>query len=290
MEEESAMRAYKKVYPAALKFNETLSGVEVKYPSKIIKKRSPDIWALKYLLDKGRYNINGNNAIVLDKIDPTMDLRLHFMPKIFASAIFKVKENSKPQASDIMCGINKQYITYTHDFKKRGTKPYPESLLENSIWNSMDRCFGDEFPKARCGLRQFPANIFNGQINEKRRVTRKFWIDILTINSSNQLSVLELKAGGNALLDLLAQAIDYGVFCHLFKEHIAKYWFPEAHKLANKVAVYCIAEKFHPALIDDKGIKSLIQPNQVMDIIFIQTKVKNNKVIDYQTLFDTRKL
>ena len=285
------MKTYKKVHPRALKFIRTQSGIRVKYPATIIKKRSPDIWALKYLLDKGLYNFKGKNTITLAKTDPTMALRLHFMPKIFAGATFVTKEDPKQLAKDIIRNVNKQYKTYERDFKERGTKPYPESLLETNICNTLDKCFGNEFPKSSYRIRQFPANIFKGQINKKTRVTRKFWIDILTINSAGQLSVLELKAGGNASLDLLAQAIDYGVFCHIFKEHIGKYWFPGMDKLRkNKVAIYCIAEKFHPALIDDKGIKSLIRPNDFMEIVFIQIEVKNNKVSSYQTLFDTRKL
>jgi len=285
------VKSYKKVYPGELEFTQTPSGIKVEYPAAIIKKRSPDIWALKYLLDKGLYNFKGKNIVTLGKTDPTMALRLHFMPKIFAGAAFTAKDDFKLQAKDIICNVDKQYKTYDCDFKERGTKPYPESLLETSIWNTMDMCFGKEFPKSNYGVRQFPANIFNWHINEKARITRKFWIDILTVNTAGQLSVLELKAGGNASLDLLAQAIDYGVFCQLFKEHIAKCWFPEAGKSSkNKIAVYCIAEKFHPALIDDKGIKSLIQPNDFMDIIFIQTEVRNNKVSNYQILFDTRKI
>jgi len=285
------VKAYKKVYPGELKFTQTPSGAKVEYPAAIIKKRSPDIWALKYLLDQELYSSKGKNTITLGKTDPTMALRLHFMPKIFSSVAFTAKDDFELQAKEIINNINKKYKTYEHDFEKRGTKPYPESLLETNIWDTLNTCFGNEFPKSGYGIRQFPANIFDSKINEKTRVTRKFWIDILTVNIANQLAVLELKAGGNASLDLLAQAIDYGIFCHLFKEHIAKCWFPEISTLSkNKVAVYCIAEEFHPALIDNKGIKSLIRPNDFMDIVFIQTEVKNNKISNYKILFDTRKL
>jgi hypothetical protein len=285
------MKTYKRVYPRGLKFIQIPSGIRVEYPSAIIKKRSPDIWALKYLLDKELYNFKGKNTITLGKTDPTMALRLHFMPKIFSGATFATKDDFKSQAKEIICNVTKQYKTYERDFKKRGTKPYPESLLETNIWNTLGRCFGNEFLKSSYGVRQFPANIFKGQVKEETRVTRKFWIDILTVNAANQLSVIELKAGGNASLDLLAQAIDYGIFCHLFKEHIEKCWFPDTDKLSkNKVAIYCIAEKFHPALIDDEGIKALIRPNEIMDIIFIQVGIKNDKVERYRVLFDTRNL
>lgn len=285
------MKTYKKVYPGELKFTQVPSGIKVGYPATIIKKRSPDIWALKYLLDKGLYDSKGRNTVTLGKIDPTMALRLHFLPKIFPGVAFNAENDLKSLSKDIISNVNKRYKTYERDFTKRGTKQYPESLLETDIWNSLKTCFGAEFPKSEYGIRQFPANIFDGQISERTRITRKFWIDILTVNTSNQLSVLELKAGGNASLDLLAQAIDYGIFCHLFKGHIGKCWFPDADKLyKNKIAVYCIAENFHPALIDDEGIKALIQPNEIMDIIFIQVGIKNDKVENYKVLFDTRKL
>lgn len=284
------MRSYKKVYPKEIKFTPAMSGINVKYPATIIKKRSPDIWALKYLLDESLYDFKGKNIIRLGKIDETMALRLHFMPSIFYGSEFTFKDDPKLRAREIIGG-NKKYKTYEADFKERGTKSCPESILETNIWNTLDKCLGNEFTESSYGIRQFPANIFEGRINEKTRVTRKFWIDILTVNSADQLSVLELKARDNASLDLLAQAIDYGIFCHLFKEHIAKCWFSDRTNLfKNKIAIYCIAEKFHPALIDDKGIKSLIRPNDLMDIVFIQIDVKNNRIDDHQVLFDTRKL
>jgi len=285
------MKTYKKVYPDGLKFAQTQSGIKVEYPATIIKKRSPDIWAIKYLLDKGLYNFRGENVITLGKTDTTMALRLHFLPKIFPGTAFMFKNDIGFPPEDIVCDIGKRYKTYEGEFPKRGTKKYPESVLETNIWNNLNTCFGKEFPRAGYGIRQFPANIFDVHISGKTRITRKFWIDILTVNASNQLSVLELKAGGNASLDLLAQAIDYGVFCHLFKKHIAKCWFDDTDDLSrNKVAIYCVAENFHPALIDERGIKSLIRPNDIMDIIFIQVEVKTNKVESYKVLFDTRRL
>ena len=105
------MKPYKRVYPGELKFTQTSSGIKVEYPAAIIKKRSPDIWALKYLMDKRLYSFKGKNIITLEKPDPTMALRLHFMPKIFKRAVFVTKEDSKPQANEIIRNVNKQYKT-----------------------------------------------------------------------------------------------------------------------------------------------------------------------------------
>lgn len=285
------MRKYKKVYPGGLKFINTGVGIRLDYSKEVLKKRSPDIWALKYLLDKSFYDYNHENTVTLSEVDTTMALRLHFLPRVFSKIKFNAKDDFESKAVQIISHISNRYITYDCDFEERGTKNYPESLLETNIWKDLKDCFDGEFVESKYGARQFPANIFDNIISEETRISRKLWIDIMTVNKLNQLSVIELKAKGNASLDLLAQAIDYGIFCHLFKDHISSCWFKNANKIGNnKIAIYCIAEKFHPALIDDGGIKSLIKANDLLDVIFIQIEVKGNEVIDYQILFDTRKL
>jgi hypothetical protein len=88
------------------------------------------------------------------------------------------------------------------------------------------------------------------------------------------LSIIELKAGHNVPLDLLIQAIDYGIFAHLFKEHIADCRFINNRNiLANKVAVYLVAEIFHPAIVGDKktrGVISRLKDNKLFNIQLIQ--------------------
>ncbi len=125
------MKTYKRVYPRGLKFIQIPSGIRVEYPSAIIKKRSPDIWALKYLLDKGLYNFKGKNTITLGKTDTTMALRLHFLSKIFPGVAFTAENDLGKLSKDIISDVNNRYRTYERDFTKRGTKQYPESLLEN---------------------------------------------------------------------------------------------------------------------------------------------------------------
>lgn len=181
------------------------------------------------------------------------------------------------RAEEIIIKIkNKEYVTYEHDykFKDRGTKDKQESLLEDYIFSNLSQCLCGEFKVDRAGIRQFPANFFNRSVKKSNRKGEKFWIDILTVNKSNQLSVIELKAGHNVPLDLFIQAIDYGIFVHLFKEHIADYKFINNRNiLVNKVAVYLVAERFHPAIIGDKktrGVISRLQDNKLFDIHLIQ--------------------
>ena len=153
----------------------------------------------------------------------------------------------------------------------------------------MSGVFETEFTGSNKVIRQFPANIFKETISEKTRITRKFWIDILSVNKFNQLSVIELKAGSNCPLDILIQAIDYGIYCRLFKEHLAKHFFEDCDPekiVESKVAIYCVAEKFHPGLMGCNGIKGimpLILKNDLFDLILFEIKIKPDVVYDSRT-------
>ena len=147
------------------------------------------------------------------------------------------------------------------------------------FFKNLSNCFNDEFKKDAHGLRQFPANIFEGKVEKTKRISKKFWIDILTVNKNNQLSVIELKVGKNAPLDLFIQAIDYGVFAYLFREHISKYPFiNNKHIINKKVAMYIIAERFHPAIIGNKGVAREIRKNPLFDIHLIQIVRKGYRI------------
>ena len=53
------------------------------------------------------------------------------------------------------------------------------------------------------------------------------------------LSPIELKVGGNIPLDLFAQGMDYGIYCHLFKKHIIENWFSNGnnYSVQEKVTI-----------------------------------------------------
>lgn len=294
-------------YPSIIHFEPTDDGIRVEYKKDIPEGEVPDynldIWAISYLLNKGLYRDDSMNIIYLDITDVTMALRLHFLSRaaIFKNIQFKVSQSSvvSQRLDDILnnAGRTEKYITYdkSYDFSERGTKNTPESLLEKYICDNMSILFRNEFHRNTTHIRQFPVNMFERVISKQTRVTRKLWLDILTVNTFEQLSVIELKSGKNMPLDLLTQAIDYGIICHLFKSHYGKHWFPDLGGVSqNKIAIYCIAEKFHPAITGNKdyeGIKSVIKRNDYLDIILIQIKVENNMVEGIPiTLFDTREL
>ncbi len=260
-------------YPSSLQFTKVKDGIKVRRIKD--SKYSPDIWAMSYLLNEDVAQGCTVKTVHLDAKDPTEILRLYFLPKIFSGFTFLPDVTKK--AEEIIVKIkNKEYVTYEHDykFKDRGTKDKQESLLEEYIFKNLSQCLCGDFNTDRIGIRQFPANFFSRSVKESNRVGGKFWVDILTVNKLNQLSVIELKAGHNVPLDLFIQAIDYGIFAHLFKEHIADYKFiNNKNTLVNKVAVYLVAERFHPAIVGDKkthGVISRLKDNRLFDVHLIQ--------------------
>ncbi len=298
-----------KKYPSSINFEEKIDGLHVCYRDKLDAKYNLDIWAVSYLLNEGLYKEHKENIIHLDTIDVnkpiglTIGLRLHFLSKFqfFKNIGFFIKnvDEIKEKVEDIQknIGKNSEYITYSQDFTPRGTKLLPESLLEQYISENLSHVFETEFSGSNKFIRQFPANVFRKKISEKNRITRKLWIDILTVNKFNQLSVVELKAGSNCPLDLLIQAIDYGIYCHLFKEHLADSFLKNRNKgeiVKSKIVVYCVAEKFHPGLMGNneiKGIVPLIRKNDLFDLILFEIKVKDDKVEGRpEIVYDSRRL
>ncbi|MCX5633428.1 MAG: hypothetical protein NTW93_07135 [Phycisphaerae bacterium] len=280
-------------YPSEINFKKEKDGICVSYKDNSEVKYSLDIWAISYLLNKGLYGVHKENVIHLDVIDInkpmwlTMGLRIYFLSKfqIFKNISFDIKnvDEINAKVEDIVKNVGKtdKYITYSdpEDFLSRGTKSHPESRLEKYISENLSGVFATEFSGSNKAIRQFPANIFENEINKGARITRKFWIDILAVNNFNQLSVIELKAGANCPLDILIQALDYGIYCHLFKKHIADYFFDKVLLLdKNKIAIYCVAEKFHPGLMGRNGVLSLILKNKLFDLVLLEIKTKGDKV------------
>ena len=279
-------------YPSSIKFIKKGNSIIAKYRKN--SKYNLDIWAISYLLNEGSFMTDKTNIVQLDLKDATLALRSYYLPRIIKNIEFKPDVTAR--ATKIIDEIKGSgYITYkkNHAFKERGTKVTKESQLEKKISDNLSKYFNKDFGENAKKIRQFPANMFDGSVSENNRISRKFWIDILTVNREDQLSVIELKAGGNAPLDLFIQAIDYGIFCHLFKNHIAGYPFIDNERIiSKKVAVYMIAEKFHPAIVGDKnhkGIMQLIQKNDILDVILIRIKEKNGQIeVAQPYLLDTR--
>lgn len=289
--------AYRKIYPSALKFAIKNSTLHILFSPQI--KYNPDLWGIKYLFDK---DLHRNNAeiCVSGAIPNSLALRMYFLRSLFPDIRFHddYKDKFSADAREIINNVGSKYITYSSDehlFDDRGTKDKLESLIENKLAGGLSRHVSDFADGAKV-IRQFPANIFKNPISENSRVTDKLWIDMVAINQAGELSPIELKVGGNIPLDLFAQGLDYGIYCHLFKIHIRDNWFKDcADPAKNKVTIYYVGEEFHPALVGrgkEKGIISLIRKNEFFNIVFVKICVDKKKRCitgKSEVIFDTRK-
>jgi len=287
--------AYKKIYPSKLEFELNGSVLSVSFDSKT--QYNPDIWSIKYLFDKGRGNVSVK-VCINGEISKTMALRMYFLKDLFPNIEFHDANDDRyiADAKEIISNIGTKYVTYNskdHPLDGRGTKEKPESLIEKELADNLSRHISD-FPAGAKPIRQFPANIFRNSISEKAKVTDKLWIDMVSVNNVGELSPIELKVGGNIPLDLFAQGLDYGIYCHLFKEHIGNNWFKGHSNISqNKVTIYYVGEKFHPALVgryEEKGIVSLIKKDTPLDIVFVKITVDKNdrRITCSKVVFDTR--
>jgi hypothetical protein len=267
--------AYKKAYPSKLQFN--LKGGTLFVSSAGETKYNPDIWGIKYLFDKDMGSVPVK-VCINGEISKTMALRMYFLKDLFPNIEFHDAKGDKyiADAEEIINNIGTKYITYKLSdcaFDNRGTKDKPESLIEKELSDNLSKHISD-FPAGVKVIRQFPANIFEKSISKESRITDKLLIDMVSVNNTGELSPIELKVGGNIPLDLFAQGLDYGIYCHLFKKHIGNNWFKEHVSIAqNKVTIYYVGENFHPALVGrdgEVGIVSLITSNKWFNIVFVK--------------------
>ncbi len=256
-------------------------------------KHQADIWGIKYLFDKG-LGYSSTTITVCGKISNSMALRMYYLKYLFQNIKFHDNDHDNYIfiAEEIIQKIGSKYITYSDKFPGRGVKDKPESRVELDLSNNLHKYldFTTEVPF----IRQFPANIFDGEIKEERRKTNKLWIDIVSVNSELELSPIELKVGGNIPLDLFAQGLDYGIFCYLYRKHLMDNWFKGCPQIsANKVTIYYVGEKFHPALVGrglEKGIVDLIRENPFFNIVFKKINIDKSsyKIIGSENVYDSR--
>ena len=290
--------AYKKVYPDESKLRFEYKGSELSAYFGSETQYNPDLWSIKYLFDKGMDNVPVK-VCINGEISKTMALRMYFLKDLFPNIEFHDANDDRyiADAKEIISNIGTKYVTYNsknHPLGDRGTKDKSESLIEKELADNLSEYIFD-FPAGAKVIRQFPANIFRNSISEKTRVTDKLWIDMVSVNEAGELSPIELKVGGNIPLDLFAQGLNYGIYCHLFKKHIGENWFDGDGRIAQGgVTIYYVGEKFHPALVgrdEEKGIISLIKKSTFFNIVFIKiTMDKNDHSIigKPEVVFDTR--
>jgi len=288
--------AYRKAYPSKLSF--ALKGDSLHVHSSGETQYNPDLWGIKYLFDHGlpdklaKLYVNG-------AISNTTALRMFFLKHLFPNIEFHDAENDKFStiAEEIIKNAGTKYITYAsneYPLNNRGTKDKLESCIEKELADNLSRHIPDFSTRAKV-VRQFPANIFRNHISENSRITDKLWIDMVSMNSLGELSPIELKVSGNIPLDLFAQGLDYGIYCHLFKKHIKDNWFNERiGPKKDKITIYYIGEEFHPALVgrdEENGIISLVRNNEFFNIVFVKITVdKKRQCITgkSEVIFDAR--
>jgi hypothetical protein len=286
--------AYKKVYPSKLRFD--LKGSTLSVYSASETQYNLDLWSIKYLFDKGMGSVPFR-VCINDTISKTMALRMYFLKYLFPYIEFHDANGDRyiTDAEEIISNIGIKYVTYKssdYAFDNRGTKEKLESRIEVKLADNLSTYVPDFSAGAKV-IRQFPANIFMNSIIEKNRISDKLWIDMVSVNDAGELSPIELKVGGNIPLDLFAQGLDYGIYCHLFKEHIRDNWFNGYSAAQDRVTIYYVGENFHPALVGrdkEKGIISLIRKNKLFDIVFVKIAVDKNdqRITGTEVIFDTR--
>jgi len=288
--------AYKKAYPSTLSFDPKGDTLNVQFSEKT--KYCPDLWSIKYLFDKGRGN-TPTKVCIDGAISNSMALRMYYLKGLFPDVEFHDAKGDKyiACADEIIRNVGTKYITYKskdHPLEGRGTKEKLESQIEDELARNLSKHIPD-FSIGAPVKRQFPANVFENTISKESRVTDKLWIDMVSVNSAQELSPIELKVGGNIPLDLFAQGLDYGIYCHLFRQHIMDQWFHgHTGTKQDKVTIYYVGEEFHPALVgrdEEKGIDSLIRKNDLFNIVFVKISVdeKGHRITSSGVIFDTRK-
>ena len=101
-------------------------------------------------------------------------------------------------------------------------------------------------------IREFPTGIFDKEQKEKCRLLPTYYIDLVSFNKYNAISIIELKLN-DSKLEVIAQIIDYALFALCYKQqiigviekHIGKEHCPS--NLINK-PMYCYVANnhFHP--------------------------------------------
>ena len=102
-------------------------------------------------------------------------------------------------------------------------------------------------------LREFPTGVFKDKISTKNRILPTLFIDIVTLNNSKNLSVIELKLD-NYELEIISQILDYSLYFSCYRNLLMKT--PNISETFNlkdmDVDIFCyiVSNKFHSRLDD----------------------------------------
>lgn len=126
-------------------------------------------------------------------------------------------------------------------------------------------------------IREFPTGVFNNEVTQKNRVLPTEFIDIVTINKSRGIAVIELKLNDPSL-SVISQLLDYSLFfrCYLnqllptLKERIY-------NSLKEDITCYVVNNHFHPKF--DSIVK--YYTNQSLKYHFKIKKVTLGHYVEY---------
>ncbi len=138
-----------------------------------------------------------------------------------------------------------EYEKVRTDFKIRGDEDKPGRLekdfqtylfgkglyetndsTDSNIVRTNERLalFGPDFvrvgKKNRKVEREFPTGAFLGEIKEKNRILPTEYVDLVTINKKDELSLIELKFN-DPKLEVVSQVLNYALFFNAYKKQLA---------------------------------------------------------------------
>jgi len=96
-------------------------------------------------------------------------------------------------------------------------------------------------------IREFPTGAFRGSKSRLNRLLKTYWVDLVTLNRSRQLAIIELKVN-DGKLDVMAQALDYALFFSCYRKLLAANLTKSLGRPVDgstKIACYVASNCFH---------------------------------------------
>lgn len=135
--------------------------------------------------------------------------------------------------------------------------------------------FGEDFYKLKSRkmpiAREFPTGAFRGKICNSSRILPTYFIDFITVNKYNQLSLIEFKLNDEKI-DSIAQILDYALFVMYYKnqiDHILKECFSFNHDVDKKFVCYIANNHYHEKFAD---IEKYYSPRANQRIFYFEFK------------------
>jgi hypothetical protein len=101
-------------------------------------------------------------------------------------------------------------------------------------------------------IREFPTGSFRGSKSSNNRILPTYWVDLVTLNKSRQLAIIELKVN-DGKLDVLAQALDYALFFSCYRKCLSAHLSKDLDcpvDASIKIACYVASNCFHPKFLE----------------------------------------